>query len=158
MKISEHDSEHSAKLFFIDKVNSCLIDNDKFNKIIEQNYKTSISTYINQKLQPLLSHIIYSKADFNDMFKIFEYLLSLNYLNIVGEKYGDVWTPWGEFMWRGRLWNLNEDTMYKAFFSEADIEKDNWQPIKDGMFDKSYDVYVETKTKVDEFLRKLPIR
>ena len=69
-----------------------------------------------------------------------------------------VWTPWGEFMWRGRLWNLNEDTMYKAFFSEADIEKDNWQPIKDGMFDKSYDVYVETKTKVDEFLRKLPIR
>lgn len=48
--------------------------------------------------------------------------------------------------------------MYKDFFSKADIEKDNWQPIKDGMFDKSYDVYVETKTKVDEFLRKLPIR
>jgi len=158
IKISEHNSEHSAKLNFLDKVNSCLIDNDIFNKTIEQNYKTPISTYVNQKLQPLLSHIIYSKADFNDVFKIFEYLLSLNYLNIVGEKYGDVWTPWGEFMWRGRLWNLNEDTMYKDFFSKADIEKDNWQPIKDGMFDKSYDVYVETKTKVDEFLRKLPIR
>lgn len=157
IKISEHDSDYSSKQYLISKINPCLVEKDIFNYIIDKKYKTPISTYVNQKLQPLFNNLIYSKTDFNDLFQIFEYLLSLNYLNIIGENYGAVWTPWGEFKWKNRSWNSSEDTIYKDFFNKADVEKDNWQPIKDGMFDRSYDVYIKTKIKVDEFLSKIHI-
>lgn len=151
IKISEENSDYSRKIYFIDRVNSDFIDNDYFKKIIDRNFRTPISTYVNQKLRPLLSHIIYTETEFNETFEIFEYLTSLNYLNIVGDKWGDVFVPWGEFMWRDRIWNSPKNNVFHEFFKEADIKKDKWQPIMDGMFNKSYEVYAETKIKVDDY-------
>jgi len=37
----------------------------------------------------------------------------------------------------------------------ADKEKEKWIPIKQGMFDGSYNTYFETKKKLDEFLSKV---
>lgn len=96
-------------------------------------------------------------TDFNDLFAIFEYLLSLNYLYQVGEKHGYTWIPWGEYIGRGYHGRAQLENMFNDFFKNVEADKDNWAPIKAGMFGKSYKEYLETKENVDNLLLQLPV-
>ena len=44
--------------------------------------------------------------------------------------------------------------LYSTFFAQAESQKNNWEPIKQGMFDGKYEVYKKLKTEVDDFLNK----
>ena len=44
--------------------------------------------------------------------------------------------------------------LYSTFFTQAGSQKNNWEPLKQGMFDGKYEVYEKLKTEVDDFLNK----
>lgn len=133
-----------------------MIDLRLMNKILNhgQNYHTPISTYLCKNLKPYFSGFILSDKEFNDIFDVFEYLLALNYVHIVGDKYGSTWAPFGQFQWRKGITSLR-DNYFKDFFAEAEKVKSNWKLLESGMFDGSYEKYINAKLKLDEFLKNI---
>ena len=156
IKIEESESEHSNQYYLIEFVNACMIDLRLMNKILNhgQNYHTPISTYLCKNLKPYFSGFILSDKEFNDIFDVFEYLLALNYVHIVGDKYGSTWAPFGQFQWRKGITSLR-DNYFKDFFAEAEKVKSNWKLLESGMFDGSFEKYVNAKLKLDEFLKNI---
>lgn len=156
IKIEESESEHSNQHYLIEFVNACMIDLRLMNKILNhgQNYHTPISTYLCKNLKPFFSGFILSDKEFNDIFDVFEYLLALNYMHIVGDKYGSTWAPFGQFQWRKGITSLR-DNYFKDFFAEAEKVKSDWKLLKSGMFDGSFDKYISVKLKLDEFLKNV---
>lgn len=154
-EIKIHDSMHDArKLYLIEKANPCGIKKDIINQIFTQLWLTPLSELICLKLRPFFDQIIYNQNDFEDYFDIFEYLLGLNYLNFIGDRFGHDWVPYGRFKWRDFYRSRSdEDYSFKVFFDKANKEKDEWFPIKNGMFNGSYDHYLEVKDRADKFLR-----
>lgn len=148
------DSSHnSRKMFLIEKANPCGISRDIINQIINQSWYTPLSVVLSQKIFPYFSQIIYNKTDFEDIFDIFEYFISLNFLDLIDNRYGNDWVPWGRFKYRNN-YRATEDNYYplKTFFDLADKEKDEWGPIKSGMFKGSYAHYLDIKERADKYL------
>lgn len=152
VKIDDPDN-NSRKIYLIEQTNLGGISTEVLNQIFNQSNFTPFSDLLSQKIGPLFNQIIYNQNDFEDYFDIFEYFLSLNYSHFVGNKYGSKWVPWGRYK-RRNYYRSRADENYplKAFFDKADREKDDWLPIKNGMFNGSYVHYVEIKKEVDEFL------
>lgn len=140
---------------FIKRFNSSLLDSNELNMILSKNYHTPLSTYLNLKLQKLLNVFIYTESEFNELFQVFEYLLSINYQYIVNKDRPCGWVPVGEFRWRQLSFYNNQDTFFKTFFEKAELEKENWAPIKQGMFGSSYKSFLAAKSGADEHLNKI---
>lgn len=160
IKIAENTGDFSRKMYLIEKMNSQALDARVITGILGNTYLTSLSTVLEQKLEPSFSQVIFNQLDFKDTFDIFEYLLSLNYLHIVGDNIVvKNWVPLGIYKKRN-FYRLRTDENYpqKAFFDKAEIEKEEWLPIKSGMFSGSFDVYTDTKQRADEFLSTLTIQ
>jgi len=155
VKVREDDNEYSEELYLIEKVHPCMIDKEKMNLILDMNYKTPLSTYLHQTLEPIFVKYLYNAREFQDKFDLFEYLISLNYMHLVGPKLGHGWAPWGEYQWRkfsalsGKTYILND------FVKEAENEKDNWRLLNTGMFYGKYEVFVDVRSRLDEFLKKI---
>jgi hypothetical protein len=149
----EDPENNSRKIYLIEQANSGGINKDVLNQILNQSKLTPFSDLLSQKTGPFFNQIILNQNDFEDYFDIFEYFLSLNYFHFVGNKYGNNWVPWGRFKWRNFYRSrADENFPLKAFFGKADEEKDDWLPIKSGMFNKSYNDYVAIKKQVDKYL------
>jgi hypothetical protein len=155
LKVSDSDSEYSEQNYLIDKVNPCMLDSKLTNEIISKNYKTPISTYLLQTLKPHFLKYYFKDKEFDETFDIFEYLLSLNYLYLIGPKYGHDWAPWGQFQWR-RYYSLRSKAHgLTEFLNEAEQLQSDWLPLKFGMFGGKFENYESTKLKLDEFLKKV---
>jgi hypothetical protein len=152
LKISERDSDHSSKLFLIQNTNPWLIDPKIMNSILNTNYKTPLSTYVNQMLRPYFKEIITNDQEFNLMFDIFEYILGWYYLYLTEGALGSNWVPYGQYKWRSYAGFRSNSNLFIEFFNEAEVQKDNWLPIKGGMFGGNYAKYLEIKEKLDKFL------
>src|SRR5690606_26388019 len=158
IKIKDFDSDYADQIILLDRVNPCMIESKVMNEIISQNYKTPISTYLANTLKPTFVKYFYSDKEFEDKFDLFEYLLSLNYMHILGDKWGHDWAPWGQYQWRrfgglrGKQYILND------FIEESKLMKDNWHPLKAGMFNGKYAEFEAIREKLDEFLKKIHIR
>ena len=85
------------------------------------------------------------------MFDVFEYLISLNYQFLCGSEAINNWAPWGEYKWRRKL----KDDTIANFDAEADAEKDNWLPIRTGMFNGEYEKYKDVRFKLHEHLKQI---
>jgi len=155
LKVSESDHDYSDEIFLISKAHSCMIEAKLMNDILSTSKKTPLSTYLHQILEPIFIKYLYSIKEFQDKFDLFEYLLALNYMHLVGPILGHGWAPWGEFQWRrinairGKTYILTE------FIQEAESMKDNWFPLKAGMFKGKYQEFEEARIKLDEFLKKI---
>lgn len=144
----------------IKNANPSMFAPDEMNNLIETRWKTPLSTWLYAHLKnTFLDTFISSDAEYKSIFCIFEYLLSMNYLHIVKELPGyGTWVPWGQYQWQRYEFMRNENNLFITFFKDAEIQKDNWQPIKEGMFDNKYSTYTTIKTQVDDFLKTIPIR
>jgi hypothetical protein len=151
LKISERASENSEKLFLIQQTNAWLVDPKILNQIFSTNLKTPMSSHVNQILRPYFKELIINDQEYNDIFDIFEYMLGLNYLYLIGDKYGSDWAPYGQYKWRS-FSGFRKNSLFFEFFNEAVILRASWLPIKSGMFGGDFDKYLELKTKLDKFL------
>jgi len=152
LKVDEDETRYSKQIFFIENVNACygVIDNEIMNKeVLDKDYRTPVSTYLNMFLRPYFNLIIHSTKDFEKSFDIFEYLISLNFEHLCSRDSLSNWAPWGEYKWRRS--HINGSISY--FDSLADEQKESWVPIKAGMFNGQYETFLEVRTKLSEHLK-----
>jgi len=148
LKTAERKSENSVKFYLIKFTNAWLIQPDIMNKILNHNYKTPLSTYVNGILGPYFKDLITNEQDFNDLFDIFEYILCLQFIHLL-ERSG---APYGQFQWRRLSGYRTNGTLFQDFFSEGEIQKDNWPPIMAGLFGGKFETYQNIKNKLDKYL------
>jgi hypothetical protein len=156
LKINENDSDYSDQFMIIERINSFLVDPKAMNAILAhgKNYHTPISTYICKYLHPYFTNHIMSEKEYNDTFDVFEYILALNFLHIIGDKFGINWAPVGQFQWRkGTL--RTRSYMLNDMLMEADKMKSNWELLNSGMFDGKYENYEAARSKLDSFLQNV---
>ncbi len=153
--IPQINKVNGEKSHLIQEVNPDLIDSDILNSILGPRYKTPTSMFLSKELRDYFSQIIENEDEFNAIFDTFEYLLSLNYLDIVGPYRRTTYVPYGNYQWKHYSKNHDSNDFYSLFFKRADIEKLEWQPIKDGMFGGSHETYVDIKCQVDDYLKTI---
>lgn len=151
IKVSETDYDGSNKNYLVQKVNSWMIDRQEMNKILEANLKTPLSSHINKVLRPYFKELIPNSQDYNDYFDLFEYILGWYYLCFYNKVLGD-WVPYGQYKWRSLSALRKDNSIFHEFFFDADIQKNGWAPIKDGLFHGYYEKYKEIKEKMDKYL------
>ncbi len=151
LKIDISPDEYSQKIFLIDRVNANMVQRDFFNQILSENYKTPLSTYVDKLLRPYFKYFMPCDREYKDIFDIFEYMLSLNYMFLIGnQRMG--WAPHGQFVWRSHEMLRSNTNLLSEFLSEGDQMKKEWLPLKSGMFEGNYEKYIATKNKLDKFI------
>lgn len=146
--------DNSSSTYLLGKLHPCYWNEDDLNQLNGTKYKTPVSSILSKQLRPYFKKEIFSESEYVSFFCIFEYMLSLYFKHIGGISYDPDWAPWGEFRWRNVGFPGMHNNLYSTFFAQADSQKNNWEPIKQGMFDGKYEVYEKLKTEVDDFLKK----
>ncbi len=145
-------SDTCNRIYLIDRLQPCYWGSDKFNNLNNTRQKTPVSTKLFQQLRPYFANSILTETEYVSIFCIFEYLLSLNYKDVgAGLAIASYWSPWGEFVWRKYYFMREQNNLFTSFFAQADNLKNNWEPIKQGMFEGEYDRYAKAKKQVDDF-------
>ena len=113
-----------------------------------------VSRFLKQRLDLFLRGCFTDDLEYESTFYIWEHLKSLAY--VYHECYYDAFhAPLGNFLpKRTEYRNRSEDgerVPYIQFFEEADRLKDDWEPIKQGMFGGSYDEYKRTCAHAEEY-------
>ncbi len=154
IKTNIHKSIHSDQSLIIEKANTNKINSDILNGIFKSTYKTPLNTWISNVLRPYFNNYLLNKEEYEDVIDIFEYLLSLNFCDLVEDKFGrECWVPRGIYIWRKRY--KKEGYLLNEFLISADKMKNDWGPIKAGMFKGSYDHFIEIKEKTNKFLNEI---
>ena len=119
-----------------------------------------VSRFLKQHLDLFLRGCFTDDLEYESTFYIWEHLKSLAY--VYHECYYDAFhAPLGNFLpKRTEYRNRSEDgerVPYIQFFEEADRLKDDWEPIKQGMFGGSYDEYKRTYDQAEEYYNRYGI-
>jgi hypothetical protein len=90
--------------------------------------KTPMSQYLELLLRESLSYVIPDDRMFVQTFDRFEYLLAAVYMDLIERLQ---WAPTGCFAWR---YEMNDYSPAQLIAREIANEKENWAPLKAGMF------------------------
>lgn len=111
------------------------------------------SEYLYKLLQPSLDDLLFLGNDYERFFDRFEVFLALIHADLEYQPGGDVWGPPGRFAWKARGRISSEDS-FKSIIDEAQVQKNNWAPLKAGLFSGSYERFSEISNKYIELIRK----
>ena len=126
---------------------------ETWNNLMGTNYYYPFSLFFLGQLEPVFKDYFITKSEYENVFYMWEHLKSLmyGYNKCYLIKFS---VPMGHF-----LLHRNKDKMgykevepYTLFFEEADKLKNNWEPIKQGMFGGSYGNYKQTYEQVEAYL------
>jgi len=155
IKVSENNNEYSQKIFIVGKLNSCLFKNRDFNELFNINKRAPFSYLLCEKVYPFFKKHISNEEQFKERFDMFEYYISLNYSYIIPDGFNQI--PWGQYTYRREQYTRNISSPWIDLQNQADTEKENWAPIKAGMFGGNYSEFITTKEKVKNFIENLNI-
>lgn len=126
-----------------------------FNHIpgYEKKY-TPMSDYLFKQLQPFMDDLFFLGKGYESIFDEFEvlYALVVADLNLQSE-YG-LWGPIGRFGWKFSGRGVGNSPFTKLVL-EAESLKDQWPPLKAGMFEGSYERFIKVANSFKELLEKL---
>ena len=128
---------------------------ETWNDLMGTNYYYPFSIFFLSQLEPIFKDYFITKSEYENVFYMWEHLKSLVYgynqhsstnLNII----------MGNFLHKRNEYKMGykEVESYTLFFEEADKLKNNWEPIKQGMFGGSYDNYKQTYEQVEAFYQQ----
>lgn len=132
-------------------------DRKTWNNLMANNNYYPHSEFFLENLRPYFKEYFIAESDYIDFFYIWEHLKSLVYGYNKCSLAKDLFiVPMGGFCSRRFKYNTaeKEQDPYTSFFGDADNLKDNWEPIKQGMFGGSYDEYKQIYNKADEFYKR----
>lgn len=106
--------------------------------------------FINAK--GFLDNLSLHDDEYEEAFDRFEVLLSLEHAEQYAREseHNRHWAPTGRFRWK--LMHGAERSPYHRVLSEADGSKQNWRPIEHGMFQGSYERFLDVAKGFGEFL------
>jgi hypothetical protein len=88
-------------------------------------------------LNPTIEEILFIGNNYEKLFDDYEMYSALVYINTTGRD----WGPIGRFGWKYRR-GYEGDNPFKRIVKEAENEKENWIPLKVGLFDSSFNSYL----------------
>lgn len=132
--------------------------NDTWNELIGGAYTYPSSIFFLGHLRPLFEDYFTADSEYENVFYIWEHLKSLIYTyDKCSEKTGFV-VPLGNFLHQRQVYRRasqsGEQEPYILFFEGADKLKDDWEPIKQGLFGGSYDVYKQIYDQAEEYYKQ----
>ena len=96
------------------------------------------SEYLFTRMQPILEDILFLGSRYEQLFDRFELFYALCYADLTGRS----WAPPGRFGWKYTGKFHGEDP-FNELVEEAKRERDNWAPVKAGMFGGSSNRFLE---------------
>lgn len=125
---------------------------EKWNSLTGANYYYPFSIFFLLQLKPFFKDYFVIDSEYENVFYIWEHLKSLVYG--YNKCYsGGFNVPMGNFLRQRNEYNmrLKEKEPYTIFFEQADKLKNNWEPIKQGMFGGSYENYKQIHEQVEAY-------
>ncbi len=116
------------------------------------NYLYPQSIILFENLHRYFNDIFIADSEYENMFYMWEQLMSLLY-GYMKTKPIIFRVPTGQFLHQKNEYfqHHNADEPFTIFFNSADKLKDEWEPIKQGMFGGSYNNYKEISEKAKKF-------
>jgi hypothetical protein len=111
---------------------------------------TPESDYMQKTLRPILTELLYLGAGYDQLFDRYEILRALMYADLTGGG----WAPIGRWGTR-HLHGMGDATAYTGLRAEAAEKKDQWGPLRAGLFGGSYARFEKTAAQVEELFKKL---
>lgn len=110
----------------------------KINDFLRESWHYPYSFLVMKKLCPFFSESGALDEDFRNLYKTWEHILSLMFSFYKCHFIDREYYPHGSFV-HARSTRLSHDyNFYDSFFNDALTEKNNWEPIKQGLFDGDY--------------------
>lgn len=128
---------------------------EDWNELIGQRYYYPMSIFLLEELRPLFKDYFVVNSEYENTFYIWERLKSLVYgynkCYIV-----EFSIPLGEYIRQEVEYKIRKmgKEPYTIFWESADSLKQEWLPIKQGMFGGRYENYKEIKDNADSFIQK----
>ncbi len=151
------ESEYGSKeSLFVQKLSNGVLEltrSDIFKRIPghERNYAPD-SEYIFKQIQPMLDDLFFLGKSYESGFDEFEILYALVVADLRKQSDGYVWGPIGRFGWK---YKSRENSPYTKLILEAEALKNQWPPIKAGMFGADYERFEAVANEFKESLSKL---
>ena len=130
-------------------------NDDIWNELTGESYRYPFSVFFLKELLPLFKNYFIVDSEYENTFYIWEHLKSLIYgynkCYILSENF-----PLGEFIRRESMYKVrgNEEEPYMIFWESADSLKNEWAPIKQGMFGGRYENYKAINEKANAYYKK----
>ncbi|MFA6979502.1 MAG: caspase family protein [Ignavibacteriaceae bacterium] len=120
----------------------------------ERNF-VPFNEYLFKTLQPLFEDILFIGKSYGFLFDRFEIISSLIHADIWGnQQNGQYWGPIGLFGYKYRSSSGFNNPLLKIK-EEAFDQKDNWNVLKAGFFNSSFERFEKTLIHFEEMLKKL---
>ncbi len=115
-----------------------------------EKYYAPRSEYMFKAIQPALDDSLFLGRSYEPLFDRFEILLALMYADLKSSS----WGPVGRFGWK--FFRDHDDSdPYDEMLRQASTLKDEWPPLKSGLFHSSYERFAEVSGQYRESLIKL---
>jgi hypothetical protein len=95
-----------------------------------------------------LDEILFLGKSYEDLFDRFEIFLTLTYSDFNNRNNNSDWGPPGRFVWK----RYGGSSVFIEFKTEADNFKNEWEPIKTGLFQGSYDRFVQVHNNMSAIM------
>lgn len=113
------------------------------------------SEYLYKSLQPYIDDLLLLGKGYNIHFDHFEILLALQTADLFEQNKNHIWGPIGRFGWKHTS-RVYDSSPYKDLLKDAIPQADKWLPIQAGLFNSSFERFVQIASKFQEKLDKLP--
>lgn len=107
------------------------------------------SEHLFKTLQPILEDILFLGRGYESLFDIFEVLFALVYADVAKRD----WGPPGRFGWKYE--RGHGENPFNQVVEEAEKEKENWGPLRAGLFEGSLEKFLKGAEAYRELLKKL---
>jgi uncharacterized caspase-like protein len=119
----------------------------------DRNYVAQ-SEYFFKLLQPLLDDLLFLGRDYETYFDRFEVLNALACADHLKADSGRAWGPFGRFAWKYRR-GFSEEDPFRQMIQEAESQREDWPPIKSGLFQGSCDRFLEIASEYEQGMQRL---
>lgn len=129
---------------------------DLLNIYMDASWLYPYSELVSRTLQPYFKEYFLNDDEYKNSYAIWEHLFSMMYVYYKSSilKDNEIF-PIGLFLGERIMRNsFIEGDSYSNFFAAAAIEKDNWTPLQQGLFDGSYAQYDELYQRAETYYQK----
>lgn len=131
--------------------------NDGLNQVLGKRYYYPWTMWLAENVCPHFEPVFMVESEIEATYYVWEQLKSLLFGYKCGKRFGNSYFTTGYFLhYRvGLMRNVGGDDLYAAFYGAADKLKNEWLPIKQGMFGGSYAQYEETVNEAEEYYKSV---
>lgn len=128
---------------------------DVLNIYMDTSWSYPYSELISRRLKPFFKEYFLNGEQYSECFAIWEKLFSLMYVYYRSSPFRDIEVfPMGLFMSETIYRNvLVQRGLYYSFFNSAVTQKEEWEPIKQGLFDGDFAKFIAISEKAETFYK-----